>query len=349
MATKTIVWGFSEPETGSSRAQLDQRLWRPKSELFMALNNGGIGNFDDLIDNEFLGNGTSFAVHACTSRKTAKLVAVKRLRLHEAGHQSRCIEILLREFQILSYEPLRDTTTLVNILGYGWKNNADLPSIVIEYANYGTLDKFLYDKGNFVGIGWNLCRSLCLDVAVALEVLHANGIIHGDIKMENVLVYMHETKYAIAKVSDFGHSIFHLAAGEPATYLGTPMYNPPEVLRLANGNTTAHMNMEQLSKCDVWSFGLMIWCTINAGKSYFQDQWLLQDRGYVDKLDFLINQSPDYLQSASSEFLRNFEAFSSAPASLTVMFADLLWKCLHGVNEERCTMRDASILLDSER
>jgi serine/threonine protein kinase len=349
MTTKSIDWGFSELASGSGALKSDQALWRPKAELFMALNSYGIWRAEDLMDNEFLGNGTSFKVHACKSRKSSELVAVKRLIRTNSSNQNRLIKVLQKELQILSFEPLRETTTLVNIRGYEWKHNADLPSVVIEYANYGTLQKFLFNKGNFVDIGWNLCRSLCLDVAVALEVLHAHGIIHGDLKMENVLVYWHEAKYATAKVSDFGHSVFHLAADETASYIGTPIYNPPEVLRLANGDLFAHMSVEQLSKCDVWSFGLMVWCTINAGESYFQDQWLSQGRIYVDRLDFLINQPPNYLQLASSEFIRDFEALASAPASLKVVFADLLWKCLHSVSEERCTMRDASILLDSER
>jgi serine/threonine protein kinase len=62
---------------------------------------------------------------------------------------------------------------------------------------------------------------------VALEVLRAHGIIHGDIKMENVLVYWDEVKYATAKVSDFCHSVFHLAAEESASYIGTPIYKSP--------------------------------------------------------------------------------------------------------------------------
>lgn len=83
---------------------------------------------------------------------------------------------------------------MTNILGYAWKHSADLPSVVIEYANYGTLQKIPFQKRQ-------LCRSLCLDVAVALEILRAHGIIHGDIKMENALVYRDEVKHATAKVS----------------------------------------------------------------------------------------------------------------------------------------------------
>ncbi|CAG8976204.1 hypothetical protein HYALB_00011135 [Hymenoscyphus albidus] len=262
----------------------------------------------------------------------------------------RLAEVLWREVQILSYEPLRDASTIVNALGYSWGPNEDLPCIVIEHASYGTLDKFLHARGSFIDGGWDLCRSLCLDVAVALGVLHSNGIIHGDVKVENVLVYSHEAKYATAKLSDFGHSIFSSAAGEPISYLGTPMYNPPEVLRLESYTTSTGLTtMEQLSKCDVWAFGLMVWCTINAGKGYFQDQWLSQGRKFTDKLDFLINHQSDYLQLASSEFLRDSEVFSSAPGSIKLLFNSLLWNCLYGQNEQRCTMREASILLDTGR
>jgi serine/threonine protein kinase len=50
---------------------------------------------------------------------------------------------------------------------------------------------------------------LIADVAAGIHALHTVGIIHGDIKLENVLVVDSERRSVspMAKLCDFGHSI----------------------------------------------------------------------------------------------------------------------------------------------
>jgi len=93
-------------------------------------------------------------------------------------------------------------------------------------------------------------RHVCLDIANGLSALHACGIIHGDVKLDNILMFEDSNSGRwLAKVADFSHSLFN--TGEER-YLpgGTQLYAAPEWKE--KGRT------HDLLKTDIYSFGLII-------------------------------------------------------------------------------------------
>ena len=89
--------------------------------------------------------------------------------------------------------------------------------------------------------------AISLDTAKGIAALHSCGIVHGDIKTENVL--MVESTRWVAKVADFSHSM--LDTGGPAKLLGgTPPFNAPEWKQ--------KLSSAGLYKTDVFSFGLVL-------------------------------------------------------------------------------------------
>lgn len=119
---------------------------------------------------------------------------------------------------------------------------AGRPAMVLEFMHGGSLHALLhaptsgpleaYKKG-----------SIALEVASGLAYLHAQGILHRDIKTANIL--LDEQQHA--KVADFG--ISRTFGGELTAETGTYRTMAPEVI--------THQNYG--SKCDIYSFGILLW------------------------------------------------------------------------------------------
>lgn len=93
---------------------------------------------------------------------------------------------------------------------------------------------------------------LLVDVSAAIAQCHSLGIVHGDVKPDNIM-FDEEGGAAAYKLVDFGSSA-RVPVGEPIdSYLvrlawGTPRYLAPEVV--ANKGLAS-------TKSDVWAFGVM--------------------------------------------------------------------------------------------
>jgi serine/threonine protein kinase len=77
-----------------------------------------------------------------------------------------------------------------------------------------------------------ICLEITLQAAAALGVAHAKGLVHGDVKPENIMV----TFQGMVKVLDFGLVQFAnaeklLSNEETYAISGTPLYIPPERVR----------------------------------------------------------------------------------------------------------------------
>lgn len=94
---------------------------------------------------------------------------------------------------------------------------------------------------------------LSLDVAQGVAYLHSKGIIHGDLKPDNVMIKPDRTCALgiVAKLTDFGLAT---AIDPTATHVsnyksGTPLYVAPEVVSAARVTKAS----------DVFSLGVMMW------------------------------------------------------------------------------------------
>src|SRR4051812_1553393 len=94
---------------------------------------------------------------------------------------------------------------IVQILGVTFKGCK--PILVVELANY-RLDHYLEDKLDYgQPVGWIEKAMLCLDVLMGVIGLHNAGVVHGDLKGDNILVFIEaSTTIPIAKINDFGYS-----------------------------------------------------------------------------------------------------------------------------------------------
>lgn len=99
-----------------------------------------------------------------------------------------------------------------------------------------------------------------LTAAGALKILHQNGIIHLDLKPDNILIQEYGSKL-IAKIIDFDSSMLEGESTKPEALVGDPVYYSPEFARyIASYGETP----PPTKKSDIFSLGL-IFCRYWTG------------------------------------------------------------------------------------
>lgn len=116
--------------------------------------------------------------------------------------------------------------------------------IITEYLPGGTLRKFLHQQEPH-SLPIKLVLKLSLDIAHGMQYLHAQGILHRDLKSENLLL----DEEMCVKVADFGISCLESQCGSAKGFTGTYRWMAPEMM-----NEKHHTK-----KVDVYSFGIILW------------------------------------------------------------------------------------------
>jgi len=125
---------------------------------------------------------------------------------------------------------------------------------VMEYIEGGSLHKVRKKYGSFPE---GLLARYVADVLKGLQYLHSQGVIHRDIKGENVLI----TKQGVVKLVDFG-SCTYQAMEKMLTVVGTPFWMAPEIIEMdGSARNTA---------CDIWSLGCTMIELITGNPPYWE-------------------------------------------------------------------------------
>jgi serine/threonine protein kinase len=171
-----------------------------------------------------LGAGTFAAIYLAddTTSIPPKTVAIKRIK-------APVNDIQLREVMML--QALERHPNIVRLLDYFLEDNH--LHVVTEYATGGDLGGFT--AMNLASATWSFSVAvrLMLDIADGLRFMHSKGIWHRDVKPANILI----NSEGKAMLADFGESRLFGAAAFDGTLtlgVGTPLYMPPEVLRVSD-------------------------------------------------------------------------------------------------------------------
>ncbi|KAL8958832.1 MAG: hypothetical protein Q9193_004183, partial [Seirophora villosa] len=258
----------------------------------------------ELTDRSHLGAGSCFRVECKIFKKkdpdqTPQLVAVKYLRLPKspARDTNKFYDGVMRELRVLTHPPFRNHACIIEALAYGWSASSLTgihPYLVMDYSVYGTLAVYLHKFTPPV----EECREFALDIAVGLQALHHSGIVHGDLKLDNVLVFDADgDRPQVAKLADFGASIFDVDFDDgPVSYGGTARYNAPEQEgRLGPQAWRVAQTREAFYKADIYSLGLCVWEAIIRGDDFCDPEWLLSGETVLDFLDRICETETDGL------------------------------------------------------
>uniref|UniRef100_A0A3P9LMM2 non-specific serine/threonine protein kinase n=1 Tax=Oryzias latipes TaxID=8090 RepID=A0A3P9LMM2_ORYLA len=132
--------------------------------------------------------------------------------------------------------------------------------LVMEYCNGGDLAEYLHSKGT---LSEDTIRVFLRQIAQAMKVLQSKGILHRDLKPQNILLCHPEGRKsssinASIKIADFGFARHLQTNTMAATLCGSPMYMAPEVI----------MSQNYDAKADLWSIGTIMYQCL-TGKAPF--------------------------------------------------------------------------------
>ncbi|MCR4887459.1 MAG: Stk1 family PASTA domain-containing Ser/Thr kinase [Clostridiales bacterium] len=187
---------------------------------------------------EFVGKGGMALVYRAVDRRTGHSVAVKVLR----PEFSKDAEFLNRFDREAVAASKMSHHNIVNLLDVG--QEGDMRYLVMEYVSGRTLKEVIQQNGRLPA---DLSAQIAIRILSALQHAHKNGIIHRDIKPQNILV----DSEGHVKVSDFG--IARVTGADTITtddsVMGSVYYFSPEQ---ANGKNVTFSS-------DLYSVGVVLY------------------------------------------------------------------------------------------
>ncbi|MDY2628560.1 MAG: Stk1 family PASTA domain-containing Ser/Thr kinase [Lachnospiraceae bacterium] len=185
---------------------------------------------------ELLGSGGMADVYKASDRKLNRYVAVKVLR-----HEYSSDESFITRFQQEAMAAASiQNPYVVNVYDVGVEN--DINYIVMELAEGITLKEYIQKKGKLEIIE---SINIAMQIVNGIREAHAHGIIHRDIKPQNVMV----SSDGRIKVMDFGIAKAVTAQTITANTVGSVHYISPEQAR---GSACDE-------RCDIYSIGITMY------------------------------------------------------------------------------------------
>ena len=212
---------------------------------------------------EFLGQGGMSLVYRAVDIRTGHSVAVKILK-SEYNKDKEFLERFQREALAAS---LMNHHNIVNLLDVGVEN--DYRYLVLEYVNGNTLEDLIRKRGR---LDAETTIQISIRILSALQHAHSNGIIHRDIKPQNVLIHSD----GHVKVADFGiarmTNAFTVSKGD--TVVGSVHYSSPE--QISGGPINA--------SSDIYSTGIVMYKMITGHLPFTGDKPIVVAMQQVNEL-----------------------------------------------------------------
>lgn len=192
-----------------------------------------------------IGQGASGGVYTAYDNGTNNSVAIKQMNLEQQPKK----ELIINEILVMKSSRHKNIVNFINsylVEGSLW--------VVMEYMEGGSLTEVVTHSVMTEGqIG-----AVCRETLEGLKFLHANGIIHRDIKSDNILLSLNGD----IKLTDFGFCAqINESNLKRTTLVGTPYWMAPEMIS----------RKEYGPKIDIWSLGIMTIEMIDGEPPYLNE------------------------------------------------------------------------------
>ncbi|ORZ06268.1 kinase-like domain-containing protein [Absidia repens] len=187
----------------------------------------GIGEFGKI----------KLGLHTDTKQK----VAVKVIRKSRIGPEIGRAE---SEIQILKSLVHPHILNLIEVIETDTRSG-----IIMEYCSGGELFEYILEHRS---LDEDVARNLFGQLISGVNYMHEKGIVHRDLKLENILFLDSEQTHVI--IADFGFATNEHNNGRLSKNCGSPTYAAPELVYPSKGYRG--------DLVDVWSCGVILYCMV---------------------------------------------------------------------------------------
>ena len=210
---------------------------------------------------KIIGIGSYGKVYLYRNITDKKLYAIKHLDKMILCKSIHTIKRIYDEINIQSRIHHQNIVRLLNV-----KENDKSIYLIMEYANTGSLFKYIRDKQC---LSEEESFKFFSQIINAIYFLHKNDFIHRDIKPENILIFDNK----VCKLCDFGCCV-ELNGKQRSTYCGTTEYMSPEIVN----------KMEYSKEIDIWSLGILLYEMIHGYSPFNPNNEYYNTKEVIDKI-----------------------------------------------------------------
>lgn len=151
-----------------------------------------------------------------------------------------------REIEVLKMCQHNNIIKLVDLF-----ENSETYFIVLDYMQGKDLFDYIQKRG--FSLPEQRVQDLTYQISMGVKYLHEFGIVHRDLKLENIMM-SDSTDGAVPQIVDFGLAKIIGPSNTASEPFGTLGYVAPEVLR----------KQPYTFSCDVWSLGCIIYALLSG-------------------------------------------------------------------------------------
>lgn len=279
-----------------------------------------------------LGQGGAATVYLARDAETGKVVVVKVI--HPNLVDERFIARFEREIDLL--EQL-ESPYFVRLLDWALEERDEgtrkvLSYVVTEFVQGHTLSELIEKQGKMDEAA---ALAITRQVALALSEIHGKGIVHRDVKSENVMI----TPENDAKLIDFGTAKGpdHATLTDPSYFWGTLLYAPPE--QMEETHQVDH-------RADIYALGVVLYEMLMGRMPVEETEfWMVVNRIMENDLDPIVGVSEPVAALVNEMMARDVEARTGSAEEVVRRIEAILGEATGPALPERAIAPDETMLV----